>query len=164
MSRVAADRCRRSGDLHPGELGRARKERLGGDADPRRNSPAQVIALGGYRIECRAGAKVDDDDRTAVHAVRGGRVHDAIGADRFGVIVAHAHSGAHAGIHHQRFAVQVGPAHIDPLAGQRRNDRGDRGSVHVRGAPPGHLQKPQHLQRELIWHAIVVGRQPPARS
>jgi len=63
----------------------------------------------------------------------GGSVGDAVRAHAARVLVADAHAGLNACIHHQRVLAQVLAAGIDHFAGQGRHDRSQTGAAEVFG-------------------------------
>lgn len=94
----------------------------------------------------------------------GDSVYDAISAHSAWVFYADVDACFDAGIHHQRLLMQIMPARLPNLAGQRRHHRSQTDACHVRRAKTVMAEQPQKLQPILIRHPIMISRQPPTRA
>ena len=83
----------RLGEFDPGDSGRAFDQRGERDLQPGGDRAAEVLALGGDRVEVDPGAEVDDDAGAAEALVGGDRVDEAVGADLERVVDPDRHPG-----------------------------------------------------------------------
>ena len=90
------------------------------------------------------------------------RVHDSIGSDGAGLFVAHADSGFHAGVHHQRLLAQKLATSLDQLPGDRRDDRGQADAVQAGRIDAGMIQEGNQAQTVFIRRPRDLRVQPPA--
>ncbi len=99
---VGADDLGGALDVHAAQPRGAREERIGADAQARRNGAAQVLALGRDHVEGGRRAEVHHDARAAVALEGGDGVHQPVRAQLGGVVHQHRHSGLDARLHKQR--------------------------------------------------------------
>ena len=81
---VVANYRRWSDDVDPRQLGSAREEGFGSDADAGGYGSAKVFAFGIDGVKCGGGAEVYDTRRNAVKGLDGNGVDNAVGTDPTG--------------------------------------------------------------------------------
>ena len=135
-----------------------RNRGLGGHADPRRDGPAEVHALGGDYVEDGSGAEVHDDGRVAVQVLGGDRVGDAIRPHVPGVVVGNLQAGAERPGDRKRLDAEVIGSHLLEHAGQRRHHAAHRDLGHLLALHPMQLEEICQQQ------PVLVGRPPGIRS
>ena len=114
---------------------------------------ADVGAVGSDGVEDRAGAKVYDNDRAAMHAVGGRGVGHPVGAHVAGVVVEHTDPCPSAGANHQRLDPEERARHVLEDACQRRHHAAHRHLPHPLGRHVLHGQEALKLQGVLVGHA-----------
>ena len=125
LRRIRPDNFARIANLHAPEPRRPRKERLGGNPDPRRQRPAEVFAVFGNHVEVDRRPKIHHDARPAVLGERRDAVDDPVRAHLLRIIVVHRHSRADAGLDEERLGVKVLFGHARQRGVQRRHHRTD---------------------------------------
>ena len=162
LGRVLADGVLRLRHVHLDELGGTRRQGLHGDLDAGSDRTAHVVAVGVDDIEVGRGAEVDDHDRRAIPLAAGNGVDDAIGAHLGGVLHGDTHAGARAGPDHEGHESEVALAHLRPLHGKARDDRGDGHLVdHFARTLVAQRQETDQEPGDLIAGAVPHGGQAP---
>ena len=116
-------------EIHPGDPGRPFDQGAERGREAGADRAAEVLALGGDRVDVDAGAEVDRDAGLAEAVVGGDRVDEAVGADLERIFDPDRHPGLQAGADGQALRVQVAPRQLLELAAQRRHHRGDADGV-----------------------------------
>ena len=146
------------GAASPSALG----QRLHRDLDPGPDHAAQVLALGGDRVEGDRGAEVHDRARPAEPLVGGDRVDEPVGAELVRVVDPDRHPGLDARADDQAAAVEVALAHRRVL-GRRAAARPRRRSTR-RPRPSRRPRSPSRVETRTASSSAVasrVGREAP---
>ena len=130
---------------------------------PGEDRAAEVLALGGDRLEGGGGAEVDDDRRAAEEVEGRHRVGDAVGADLLGVVVEDRQPGAHARLDDQGREPEVALGHAAQRPGDPGHRRADGDAVDVVVLPGEPVEAEELLEHEgvLVGGALDVGGDAP---
>ena len=134
-------------ELDPPDPGAALGQRGQRDLDPGCDRAAQVLAVGGDRVEVDPGAEVDDHAGVAEAVVGGDGVDEPVGADLVGVVDPDRHPGLHPGADRQAGRVEVARRHRLVLAAERRHDRRDADRVDLAALDPAQREQARRSAR-----------------
>src|SRR6266481_3380751 len=131
---VLADDAFASGlaNVHTREARGATEERVGGDAQSRRDRAAQILTLRADHIERGRSAEVYDHAWPAEFFERRHAVHDSVRSHLSGIICQHRHASLQAGLHENGIDVEVALADFAQRGIHGWNDGRDDDVLHVR--------------------------------
>ncbi len=160
-SRVRADDFSRIANLDAPEPRRARKKRVGGDADAGHQRAAQIFAALGDHVEIDGRAEIHHDARPAVLCEGGHAIDDAVGAHFLRIVVVDGHAGADAGLDEKRLGMKISLGHLLERGIQRRHNRTDDHAVNFVGIEA--RQREQIAREDAVFvHGLVArGSQAP---
>ena len=157
----APDRRLGLGEFDARDAGRPFDQRGQRDLEPRRDRPAEVLALGRDRVEVDAGAEVDDDAGPAEALIGGDGVDETVGADLERIVDPDRHPGLDPGTDREEAGFEVALGELLVLGAERRHDRGDADGVDIVEAEPAEREHAGDPLGELVAGRPGAGLEPP---
>ena len=134
---------------------------MNGHADSRANDAAQILRVGGDRVERNGGAEIHDDARPAVSMKRSHTVNDPVGSDLARIVVQDLQAGVRLVGHEHRLAIEILPRHGGQRGIERRNNARDDYAVDFREMQVAEREQIAEKNAPLIRGLIVHRAQPP---